>query len=114
MRIATVSAVSAALLAAGATAAVAVPVPVLTIKSSAAHVELGDVVAFSGKATGIKDGSTVTLQVKDGKKWQSRPGAVKVKKGAYKIAEKFDDKGVEVLRVKDGRTVSESVTVEVR
>ncbi|MEU9453640.1 hypothetical protein [Streptomyces sp. NPDC048277] len=114
VRIATVSAFSAVLLAAGATAAVAAPAPALTIKAGAAHVQLGDAVTFTGKTTGIKDGSTVTLQVKDGKKWQSLPGTAKVKKGAYKIAQKLDDKGVEVLRVKDGKTVSKTVDVEVR
>ncbi|WP_046731639.1 hypothetical protein [Streptomyces humi] len=114
VRIATVSAVSAVLLATGATAAVAAPAPALTVKASAAHVRLGDVVTFTGRATGIKDGSKVTLQVKDGRKWLALPGTAKVKKGAYKLGEKFDDKGAQVVRAKDGRSVSEPVSVEVR
>lgn len=114
MRIAAVSAVSAVLLAAGATAAVAAPAPALTVKASAAHVQLGDAVTLTGKATGIKDGSKVTVQIKDGKKWQTLPETAKVKKGAYKLAEKLDDKGVAVLRVKDGKTVSKTVSVDVR
>ncbi|MFD8723647.1 hypothetical protein ACFV2H_38210 [Streptomyces sp. NPDC059629] len=51
----------------------------------------------------------MTVQIKDGKKWQTLPGTAKVKKGAYKLAEKLDDKGVAVPRVKDGKTVSVDV-----
>lgn len=116
MRIATVAAASAALVAAGATAAVAAPAPApaLTIKASATSIRLGDVVTFSGKATGLKAGSKVTLQVKDGRKWVSLPATTKVNKGAYKVGDKFEKKGVEVLRVKDGGTVSKNVSVTVR
>ncbi|MFG3017270.1 hypothetical protein ACGFZQ_01735 [Streptomyces sp. NPDC048254] len=116
IRIATVAAASAALVAAGATAAVAAPAPApaLTIKASATSIRLGDVVTFSGKATGLKAGSKVTLQVKDGRKWVSLPATTKVNKGAYKVGDKFEKKGVEVLRVKDGGTVSKNVSVTVR
>ncbi len=116
MRIATVAVASAALVAAGATAAVAAPAPApsITIKASATTVKLGDVVTFSGKVDGIKEGSKVTLQVKDGKKWVSLPATTKVSKSAYKLGDKFDKKGVEVLRVKDGSAVSKNVSVTVR
>ncbi|WP_229712838.1 hypothetical protein [Streptomyces fuscichromogenes] len=116
MRIAVVAAASAALVAAGATAAVAAPAPAssITLKASAAKVKLGDAVTFTGKADGLKEGSKVTLQVKDGKKWVSLPATAKVAKAAYKLTDRFDKKGVEVLRVKDGSTVSKSVSVTVR
>lgn len=116
MRIAAVAVASAALVAAGATAAVAAPAPApsITVKASATTVKLGDVVTFAGKVDGLKDGSKVTLQVKDGKKWVSLPATAKVAKGAYKLDDKFDKKGVEVLRVKDGSAVSKNVSVTVR
>ncbi|MET9081941.1 hypothetical protein ABZX77_08550 [Streptomyces sp. NPDC004237] len=116
MRIATVAVASAALVAAGAGLAVAAPAPAssITLKASAAKVRLGDVVTFTGKADGLNEGSKVTLQVKDGKKWVSLPATAKVSKAAYKLTDKLDKKGVEVLRVKDGSTVSKSVSVTVR
>ncbi|MGW7427376.1 hypothetical protein ACWGJB_46780 [Streptomyces sp. NPDC054813] len=116
MRIATVAVASATLVAAGATAAVAAPAPApaITVRASATSIRLGDVVTFSGKATGLKEGSKVTLQVKDGRKWVSLPATAKMHKGAYKVGDKFEKKGVEVLRVKDGNTVSKNVAVTVR
>ncbi|MFG3287701.1 hypothetical protein ACGF3G_02655 [Streptomyces sp. NPDC048179] len=117
MRIAAVAVASAALVAAGATAAVAAPAPApsITVKASATKIQLGDVVTFSGKAVGLDDGSKVTLQVKDGKNWKALPDTAKLKKGAYKLDEKFDDgKGVVILRAKDGKTVSKTVSVTVR
>ncbi|WP_406445879.1 hypothetical protein OHB00_19570 [Streptomyces sp. NBC_00631] len=117
MRIAAVAAASAALVAAGATAAVAAPAapaPSITLKAGAGTVRPGDVVTFTGKVDGVKEGSKVTLQVKDGKKWVSLPATAKVSKAAYKLTDKFDKKGVEVLRVKDGSAVSKSVSVTVR
>ncbi|MEU9453641.1 hypothetical protein [Streptomyces sp. NPDC048277] len=114
MRVAVVSAFSAMALAVGATAAAAAPAQTLTIRPSATTVQLGDVVTFTGRATGVEDGSQVTLQVKDGGGWQSLPGTATLDAGAYRLDEKFDDEGVEVLRVTDGRAVSSSVSVQVR
>ncbi|MFD4598078.1 hypothetical protein ACFWPQ_08555 [Streptomyces sp. NPDC058464] len=116
MRIAAVAVASAALVAAGATAAVAAPAPAssITLKASKSTVKSGDVVTFTGQADGLKEGSKVTLQVKDGSKWVSLPATAKVSKAAYKLTDKFDKKGVEVLRVKDGSTVSKNVSVTVR
>jgi hypothetical protein len=71
VRIATVSLVSAALVATGATAAVAAPAkapapkPAITLKASKTTVKLGDVVHFTGKTAGLKEGSKVTLQAKE-------------------------------------------------
>lgn len=112
--VATVAAFSAALLATGATAAVAAPAPSITAKPSATTVKLGDSFTFTGKTVGLKDGSKVTLQVKDGAKSVALPVTTKVKRSAYKLADKFEKKGVEVLRVKDGMTVSKPVSITVR
>jgi len=120
MRMVTVSAVSAALVATGATAAVAAPAKApapkaaITLKAGKSTVKKGDVVTFTGKTTGLKQGSKVTLQAKEGKKWVSLPKTAKVNKSTYKLTDKFGKKGVEVLRVKDGATVSKSVSVTVR
>ncbi|MCI3276631.1 hypothetical protein [Streptomyces cylindrosporus] len=116
VRIAAVAVLSAAAVATGATAAVAAPAPApsITLKASKTGVKLGDIVTFTGKTTGVKEGSKVTLQVKDGKKWVALPVTTKVKKSAYKLTDKFEKKGVEVLRVKDGATVSKTVTITVK
>ncbi|MEV0484693.1 hypothetical protein AB0I69_29285 [Streptomyces sp. NPDC050508] len=115
VRIAAVSVVSAALVAVGATSAVAAPAPAsITLKANHTTVKLGDVVTFTGKSTGLKEGSKVTLQVKSGRTWKSLPVTAKVNHSAYKLTDKFQKKGVEVLRVKDGAAVSKAVSVTVR
>jgi uncharacterized cupredoxin-like copper-binding protein len=114
VRIAAVSVVSAALVAVGSTAAVAAPVPSITLKANHAAVKLGDVVTFTGKTAGLKEGSKVTLQVKSGATWKSLPVTAKVNHSAYKLTDKFQKKGVQVLRVKDGAAVSKAVSVTVR
>ncbi|WP_427922351.1 hypothetical protein [Streptomyces sp. cg40] len=116
VRIAAVSLASAALVAVGATAAVAAPAPApgITLKADHTAVKLGDVVTFTGKSTGLKEGSKVTLQVKTGATWKSLPVTAKVNHSAYKLTDKFQKKGVQVLRVKDGATVSKAVSVTVR
>ena len=117
VRIAAVAAVSAALVATGATAAVAAPAaprPTITINTSRAAVKLHNTVTFTGKTRGLREGSKVTLQVKDGARWLSLPHTAKVTDAAYKLNDKFERKGVKVLRVKDGATVSKAVSVTVR
>ncbi|MFJ5303812.1 hypothetical protein [Streptomyces sp. NPDC088350] len=116
VRIAAVSVVSAALVAVGATSAVAAPAapPTLTLKANHTTVKPGDVVTFTGRTAGLKEGSKVTLQVKSGRTWKSLPVTAKVGHSAYKLTDKFQKKGVEVLRVKDGATVSKPVSVTVR
>ncbi|WP_406445244.1 hypothetical protein OHB14_39765 [Streptomyces sp. NBC_01613] len=59
---------------------------------------------LSSPAAGLKDGSVVTLQVKHGTKWVSLAATTKVHKAAYKFSSKLQEKGKEVLRVKDGKT----------
>ncbi|MFI6465574.1 hypothetical protein [Streptomyces sp. NPDC050528] len=115
VRIAAVSVASAALVAVGATSAVAAPAPAgITLKANHSTVKLGDVVTFTGKTTGLKEGSKVTLQVKSGATWKSLPVTAKVNHSAYKLTDKFQKKGVQVLRVKDGAAVSKGVSVTVR
>ncbi|WP_416974378.1 hypothetical protein [Streptomyces sp. 4F14] len=119
MRVAAVSALSAALVVTGATAASAAPAPVpapkpvITIKASKTGIKLGDVVTFTGRTAGLKEGSKVTLQVKAGDKWLTLPQSAPVVKSAYKIADKFTKKGAQVLRAKDGNTVSAEVLIRV-
>lgn len=118
-RVAVISAVSAALVVSAAGAAAAAPNPVpapkpsITIKASKTGIKLGDVVTFTGKTAGLKEGSKVTLQVKSGDKWLTLPNAAPVTKSAYKITDKFEKKGAQVLRVKDGNTVSAEVLIRV-
>jgi uncharacterized cupredoxin-like copper-binding protein len=121
LRIATVSAVTAALVVGGAAAsfaatpaAKAAPKASLTLTASATHVKAGQTVTFTGRATGLKNGSKVTLQEKDHGKWVSLPATATVKKNTYKLTDKFKAKGTETLRVVDGKTASRTVTVTVR
>jgi hypothetical protein len=126
-----VSLVSAALVVGGATAAVAAPakapnpkasIPAkapkpkasITLSASSTHAKPGQSITFTGRTAGLKDGSTVTLQVKDGAKWVSLPATATVKRSAYKLTDEFKPKGVEVLRAMDGTTASNAVTVTVR
>ncbi|MFJ2814497.1 hypothetical protein ACIQOU_33450 [Streptomyces sp. NPDC091279] len=113
-RIAAVALVSAALVAGSATVASAAPAPKPTISLSASttHAKKGQAVAFSGKVSGLKDGSKVVLQEKVGAKWIATPVSTKVKKGAYRLTDKF--KATETLRVVDGKATSKPVTVTVR
>ncbi|MFD7130484.1 hypothetical protein [Streptomyces sp. NPDC059894] len=116
-RLATVSVVSAALVAAGAGAAVAAPkaaTPTITLQASAPQVKVGQVVTLSGKTTGLKDGSKVTLQTKQGTKWVAVAKTATVSKSAYKLTDKFTKKGVQTLRVVNGKTASKAVSVTVR
>lgn len=120
VRIAAVSLATAALVAGGATAAsAAVPAvkakaPSITVSASTTKAKPGQSVAFTGKVTGLKDGSKVTLQEKVKGKWVSLPVSTTVKKSTYKLSDKFKAKGTETLRVVDGKTVSKTVTVTVR
>lgn len=117
-RTAAVSLVSAALVIGGASAATAAPAPTpktaITLSASSTHVKTKQNVTFTGRTTGLKNGSKVTLQVKEKGKWKSLPATTTVKKNSYKLTDKFAAKGTEVLRVLDGKTASNSVTVTVR
>lgn len=117
-RIAAVSLVSAALVAGSAAAAGAAPAvhtkPSLTLSASSAHPKRGATVTFTGRTRGLREGSTVTLQVKEGTHWKSLPATSAVRHDRYRITDRFRGTGVEVFRAVDGRTASKPVAVRVR
>jgi hypothetical protein len=131
IRIAAVGALSAALIAGGATAANAAvpaqhssahrPVAVkqaaasgISIKASTTRVRAGQPVTFTGRASGLKNGSKVTLQEQVRGRWVSLAASTAVDhSNSYRITAKLRSKGKQMLRAVDGRTVSSSVTVVV-
>ncbi len=87
----------------------------LTAKASATTVKAWEQFRISGTATGIKAGTTVTLQQKQGAKWVSLPASVAVNKsGTYSMRVKLGIKGKNELRVAGGGVVSPVLTVTVR
>ncbi|MFI0741475.1 hypothetical protein ACH4PU_25860 [Streptomyces sp. NPDC021100] len=89
--------------------------PVLTAQASVATIGAWQEFRVSGKATGIKAGTTVVLQQKQGAKWVSLPAKVTVdKNSAYSMRVKLGIKGKNALRVTGGGAVSEPIYVTVR
>ncbi|MFE7115725.1 hypothetical protein ACFU99_09920 [Streptomyces sp. NPDC057654] len=87
----------------------------LTAKASATSVKAWEQFRISGTATGIKAGTTVTLQQKQGAKWVSLPASVPVNKsGTYSLRVKLGIKGKNELRIAGGGVVSPVLTVTVR
>ncbi|MEU7042757.1 hypothetical protein AB0A77_17065 [Streptomyces varsoviensis] len=87
----------------------------LTAKASVNSVKAWEQFRVSGTATGIKAGTSVTLQQKQGAKWVSLPATVAVNKsGTYSMRVKLGIKGKNELRVAGGGAVSPVVTVTVR
>ncbi|GGU71906.1 hypothetical protein GCM10010211_42160 [Streptomyces albospinus] len=87
----------------------------LTAKASATTVKAWQEFRISGAAKGIKAGTKVTVQQKQGKKWVSLPAQAPVNsKGSYAIRVKLGIKGVNQLRIAAGSTVSPVVKVTVR
>lgn len=129
-RLAITGALATALLGGGAAAAVAAPAPAhiasvaakkpapkpaLTAQASAGTVKAWQEFRVTGKATGIKAGTTVTLQQKRGAKWVSLPAKVAVNKNlSYSMRVKLGIKGKNSLRVVGGNAVSPQFTVTVR
>ena len=128
IRIAAVAALSAALIAGGATtASAAVPAqqlsanrsvavklaPSVSIKASATRVKAGKTVIFTGRTSGLKNGSKVTLQEKVGNRWVSLASTTVSRSNDYRITGKLSSKGKQALRVVDGTTASSTVTVVV-
>jgi hypothetical protein len=121
-RIAAVAALSAVLVAGGATAANAAapakkhaPKSSISISASATHVQVGASITFSGSTTGLSKGSTVTLQEQNTHgKWVSLHASTTVdRQSSYSINGTLG-KGKQTLRVVDGTTTSSSVTVVVK
>ncbi|MEV0279352.1 hypothetical protein AB0I22_23600 [Streptomyces sp. NPDC050610] len=87
----------------------------LTAKASATSVKAWEQFRISGTATGIKAGTTVTLQQKQGAKWVSLPASVAVNKSStYSMRVKLGIKGKNELRIAGGGVVSPVLTVTVR
>ncbi len=87
----------------------------LTAKASATTVNAWQEFRISGIAKGIKAGTKVSVQQKQGTKWVSLPAQTPVNaSGAYSVRVKLGIKGVNQLRMAAGSTVSPVVTVTVR
>lgn len=99
-----------------AQAAAAKPVAsTLTAKGSASHVRVWQEMRLTGKATGLKAGSKVTLQQKQRGVWKALPASTVVNgSGSYGLRVKLGIKGKNELRVASGATVSPVVMVTVR
>ncbi|MFF4278804.1 hypothetical protein [Streptomyces kronopolitis] len=130
LRYTTVGVIAVSLLAGGSAAAFAAPQQLhtpaavvaaapaaasLTAKASATTVNAWQEFRISGAAKGIKAGTKVTVQQKQGTKWVSLPAQSPVNsKGAYSVRVKLGLKGVNQLRIGAGTTVSPVVKVTVR
>lgn len=129
-RYAAVGVIAVSLLAGGSAAAFAAPQqlhspsPVvatapaaasLTAKASVTTVNAWQQFRISGVAKGIKAGTKVTVQQKQGAKWVSLPAQSPVNtSGTYSVRVKLGIKGVNQLRIGAGNTVSPVVKVTVR
>ncbi|MFC9879275.1 hypothetical protein GTW98_30555 [Streptomyces sp. SID8375] len=130
LRYAAVGAIAVSLLAGGSAAAFAAPqdlhspspvvatapaAATLTAKASATTVKAWEQFRITGVAKGIKAGTKLTVQQKQGAKWVSLPAQTPVNSsGAYSVRVKLGIKGVNQLRMATGSTVSPVVTVTVR
>ncbi|MEU5240015.1 hypothetical protein [Streptomyces lydicus] len=130
LRYASVGVLAVSLLAGGSAAAFAAPQDLhspskvvaaapaaasLTAKASATTVKAWEQFRISGTAKGIKAGTKVTVQQKQGTKWVSLPAQTPVNtSGTYSVRVKLGLKGVNQLRMGVGATVSPVVTVTVR
>ncbi|MGW7270699.1 hypothetical protein ACWGH5_09285 [Streptomyces sp. NPDC054864] len=86
----------------------------LTAKASVSQVRAWQELRLTGKATGLKAGSKVTLQQKQGDAWKALPATtVTSTSGSYGLRVKLGIKGKNELRVASGTTVSPIVTVTV-
>ncbi|KEF06270.1 MULTISPECIES: hypothetical protein [Streptomyces] len=128
-RLAAAGVLSAALVAGTAAAASAAPAAptahavaakapqqaTLTAKASTGSVKAWQEFRISGTSTGLKAGTKVTVQQKQGAKWVSLPASVNTgKTGAYSVRVKLGIKGVNQLRIAGGGVVSPVVSVTVR
>ncbi|MFI7103995.1 hypothetical protein ACIBK8_32180 [Streptomyces sp. NPDC050161] len=87
----------------------------LTAKAGASSVHAWEEFRISGTAHGIKAGTKVTVQQKQGTKWVSLPAQTPVNAtGSYSVRVKLGIKGVNQLRTAVNSTVSPVVSVTVR
>ncbi|MFF2144053.1 hypothetical protein [Kitasatospora sp. NPDC058190] len=126
LRLAAVAGLSALLLGTAGTAMAAAPaVPVasaasaahaaITAKPSVSSVQAWQLFRVTGTTTGLKAGSTVTLQQKQHGRWVTLPASVHTThNGSYSLGVKLGIKGLNELRIISGNTASPVFTVTVR
>ncbi|MFJ4188942.1 hypothetical protein [Kitasatospora sp. NPDC089509] len=87
----------------------------ITAKPSVTSVRAWEDFHVTGTTTGLKAGSTVTLQQKQHGKWVSLPASVRTAhNGSYALRVKLGIKGLNELRIVSGATASPVFTVTVR
>ncbi|MFD9566888.1 hypothetical protein [Streptomyces sp. NPDC059994] len=120
LRFAAVGVISAAsVVLAGTVASAATPAPGssvarataaeagITAKPSATSVKAWQLFRVTGTATGLKAGSKMALQQKQGKKWVSLPAVTQLSsRGTYSLGVKLGLKGKNDLRILSGNTAS--------
>ncbi|MFC0842768.1 MULTISPECIES: hypothetical protein [Streptomyces] len=128
LRIAAVGVVSAAsVVLAGTVASAATPAAAasapqataakagITAKPSVTSVKAWQLFRVTGTATGLKAGSKMVLQQKQGAKWVSLPAVTPLSsKGTYSLGVKLGLKGKNDLRIVSGSTASPVFNVTVR
>ncbi|MFE7635662.1 hypothetical protein ACFU7Z_16695 [Kitasatospora sp. NPDC057518] len=87
----------------------------ITAKPSVSSVQAWQLFRVTGTTTGLKAGSTVTLQQKQHGAWVTLPASVHTNsKGSYSLGVKLGIKGLNELRIVSGSTASPVFTVTVR
>ncbi|MFF2073770.1 hypothetical protein ACFVXG_03325 [Kitasatospora sp. NPDC058162] len=87
----------------------------ITAKPSVASVNAWQLFRVTGATSGLKAGSTVTLQQKQHGKWVTLPASVQTtRNGSYSLGVKLGIKGLNELRIISGNTASPVFTVTVR
>lgn len=87
----------------------------ITAKPSVTSVKAWQLFRVNGTATGLKAGSKMVLQQKQGKKWVSLPAVTPLSsKGSYSLGVKLGLKGKNDLRIVSGSTASPVFNVTVR
>ncbi|MCZ4098554.1 hypothetical protein C8250_041690 [Streptomyces sp. So13.3] len=130
LRIAVVSAIAAASVALAGTAAMAATPATastsvaqkslaakatISAKPSVGSVKAWQLFRVTGTTTGLKAGTKVTLQQRQGSKWVMLPASVPVaRNGAYSLGVKLGLKGKNSLRIVSGNTASPVFNVTVR
>ncbi|MFE3520746.1 hypothetical protein ACFXOD_03995 [Streptomyces sp. NPDC059161] len=87
----------------------------ITAKPSASSVGAWQLFRVTGNTTGLKAGSTVTLQQKQNGKWVTLPASAPISRnGSYSLGVKLGLKGKNDLRIISGTAASAVFNVTVR
>ncbi|GAA1897910.1 hypothetical protein [Streptantibioticus ferralitis] len=87
----------------------------ITAKPSVSSVRAWQLFRVTGKTTGLKAGSNVTLQQKQHGKWVTLPASAPISRsGSYSLGVKLGLKGKNDLRIVNGSTASAVFNVTVR